>query len=241
VAERAVRLARSLDSEHGASLTLLTNYAGDLAPAGHVAEANAVFDEALDKARAAGSPGRHIATLSLAIGAAVEAGDAARATRLLTESHATLQAFAAASEYNKGVVVMDDAQVALVTGDGAKAVTLARQALATLETATPNRANAAAAAQILAHALNVTGRHQEALPIAEKRAAEARALLGGYRYSYRLGKALLEVALAHAGLGHRAAARDVVASAIEHISATAGPQSKALQRALALRQQLDTQ
>jgi tetratricopeptide (TPR) repeat protein/predicted Ser/Thr protein kinase len=241
VAERAVRLARSLDSEHGASLTLLTNYAGDLAPAGHVAEANEVFDEALDKARAAGSPARRIATLSLAIGAAVEAEDAPRAARLLAESHATLQAFAAASQYHKGVVVMDDAEVALVRGEGSKAVTLARQALANLETATPNQAGAAAAEQTLAHALNTIGRFDEALPIAERRASTARNLLGGYRFSYRLGKALLEVALAHAGLGNRAAARDAVASAIEHISATAGPQSKALRRALTLRQELNAE
>lgn len=238
VAGRAVRLARSLDSEHGASLTLLTNYAGDLAPSGQVDEANRLFDEAIDKARTAGSPARQIATLSLAIGAAVEAGDAPRAARLLAESNSTLQADGAASQYSKGVVAMDAAEVALVKGDGARAVELARQALATLETATANKTNAAAAEQTLANALNATGHHAEALPIAEKRAAAARGRLGGYRYSYRLGKALLEVAVAQAGLGNRAAARDAATSSIEQLTATVGSESKALQRALTLRQQL---
>jgi tetratricopeptide (TPR) repeat protein len=241
VAGRAVDIARTLDSEHGASLTLLTNDAAALAAVGRNDEANRLFDEALAKGRVAGSPRRHVATLSLAINAACEAGDSSRAERLLSESYATLKADPSASTYMKGVVDMDAAAVALTRGALPRAVELASGALTTLEAATPNKASAGAAEQTLAHALNAAGRYREALPIAERRASTARSRLGGYRYSYRLGKALVEEAYARAGLGDAAVAGNTVAAAIEHLSATAGPESRALQRAMALQRQLSGQ
>ena len=53
VAARAVRTAREADSENGASLSMLTVYGSALAATGE--DSTAVFDEALDKARRAGS------------------------------------------------------------------------------------------------------------------------------------------------------------------------------------------
>jgi serine/threonine-protein kinase len=238
VAERAMRIARSLDSEHGASVPLLSNLAADLAASGRYAEANPLFDEAIAKGQALGSPRRYILTLALAIESACTGGDAKRGERLLSEADATLKADASATEYSKGLVEMGAAQVALAGGDRERAVELARQAIATLDRATPTKATAGAARGVLVRALTETNRFSEALPIAEQRLTTARGALGGFTHSYQMGIALLAVASAKAGLGDRDDARELNAEAIEHLSATVGTDSRVLQRALALNRQL---
>ena len=92
VAARAVRVARSADSEHGASLSMLNTYAVALFVTGRHAEATEVYDEALQKARAAGSRPRLISVLASAIGAACADGDVDRAVRLLGEATRELAA-----------------------------------------------------------------------------------------------------------------------------------------------------
>ena len=93
---------------------------------------------------------------------------------------------------------------------------------------------------ILARALNVTGRSQEALPISESVLKLWSGRLGGFKHSYWVGLALLEVASAKAGLGDSVGARKALESALENNIATVGPEPWTTNRAEAVRRQLDT-
>ena len=89
ISARAVETARAADSEHGASLTMLSTYGNALSATGDHAAAVVAFDEALVKARAAGSARRLILMFSFAILDATEAGDTDRAASLLAEAERT--------------------------------------------------------------------------------------------------------------------------------------------------------
>ena len=237
VAARAVRVARSADSEHGASLTMLTTYAVALFTTGSHAEATAAFDEALVKARAAGSRPRLISVLALAIGAACAGDDVERAARLLGEANRVLAG--EKSAYSRGQVEGAAARVALASGDPARAVDWARRALATLEAATRVGTGVLPHRTLLARTLNADGQHAEALRVAERSLASAEERRAGLRYTAAIGLALLEVAAARAGVGETAAATDVLARALEHLNATYGPKADTTLRAERLRRQLD--
>src|SRR4029077_1339797 len=110
VAARAVATARAADSANGASLSMLTTYGVALAATGE--DATAVFDEALDKARRAGSPPRLVSALASALQAACEARAADRAAQLLAEAQRALDGVKSA--YSRGLVEAATARVAFV-------------------------------------------------------------------------------------------------------------------------------
>jgi tetratricopeptide (TPR) repeat protein len=237
VAARAVATARATDSENGASLSMLTTYGVALSSTGAHADAAAIFDEALVKARAAGSPTRLITALSTAISAAANAGDVERATRLLAEANAALPA--AKSAYSRGIVEAASARVALAADDRVRALEWARRAVSTLETATPSQTSLVATRPLLARTLNANGEHAEALRIAEQSLASAQGVRHpGQTHTANIGLALLEVAGARHGLGETAAARESIARALEHLNATFGPRAAVTHRAEQLRQQI---
>jgi serine/threonine-protein kinase len=239
IAERAVRMAREEDSEYGASLGLLSTYGNALTAVGKYDEAARIIDEALAKARTAGSPRRHVQTLAFAFVLAAESGDVTRGSRLVQEAQAVLAADKSATAYSKGLVDVGTARVALASGELSRAVTLAARGVATLETATPAQTGLVLARLLLAHCLNAAGRFDEALTAGNQSVQLLDKRLPGVTHSYQMGQALLEIASAKAGLGDRTAARTVLASALEHLSATAGPDSRATERAVGLRRALD--
>jgi hypothetical protein len=124
-------------------------------------------------------------------------------------------------------------RVALASGDSGRAQKLAALAHSNLEFS-----KVSALEIILARTHNAAGRFGEALPIAEKAVSMWSARQGGFEHSYQVGRALLEVASAYAGLGNLEAARKAAAKAADHTLATAGPNSPATLRVEALRRQL---
>ena len=236
VSARAVRIARVVDSEGGASLSLLTTYGNALSATGEHADAAPIFDEAVEKARRAGSAPRLISTLTTAILAASEAADAARGTRLLEEAERLLAEDTSA--YSKGLVETAAARAALARGDRPRAVELARRAVATLDAATPSKAALLPAQTFLARSLNASGRFTDALVVADRSVALAKARLSNQVHTAAMGLALLEVAVARHGLGETTTARTAVGTALEHLLPSVGPKARATERAEALRRQL---
>jgi eukaryotic-like serine/threonine-protein kinase len=234
LARRAVSHARALDSEGGASLTMLTTYGVALSATGDHAAATPVFDEAIEKARTAGSPRRLTRLLASATNGACAGGDLERARRLLAETKRALAADPTPGL--TGPVDAATARVALAGGDIPGAVKWARQVVATLDKATQT-GTSPLSRTLLAQTLNADGQHAEALRVAEGclRAAEERR--AGQRYTAPIGLALLEVAAARHGLGD-ATAPDVLAEALEHLYATYGPKADATRRAERLREQI---
>jgi serine/threonine protein kinase/tetratricopeptide (TPR) repeat protein len=239
VGARAVRIARAGDAGPGPGLGVLSTYGNALTAIGNYAVATRILDEALDKARSAGSPRRHIQTLAFALVLAAESGDVTRGSRLVREANAVLSADTSATAYSKGVVDIGTARVALASGDVARAVTLAERGMVTLETATPTQTGLVLAEFLFARCLNAAGRFREARIVAGKSARLVDQRLPGVKRSYQMGQALLEVASADAGLGNKAAARIEIASALEHLHATVGPTSRATERAETLRRELE--
>jgi len=233
---RAVEIARRLDAERGASLTMLTTYGVALSSTGNHAGAAEAFAEALEKARAAGSPRRLVTTLASAILDRAESGDTAAAATLLAEGLRTLAADP--SPFARGLMEASAARVALARGDVATAVERAQASVGTLDTATPTKASLLPAQTFLARVLNAAGRHDEALMHAERSVATARERLGDQTQSSQLGLALMEVAAARAGLRQPGEAARLAADAVAQLTATVGPSGPGTRRADALRARL---
>ena len=235
---RAVDVARMADSENGASLTMLATWASALTATGDYARATTAVDEALVKARKAGSAIRLFNTLGQAIIAATEAGDVDRAAELLDEAGRALTQ--GSPPVLKGWFEICASRVALARGDPQRAVEAARRALEMLAAASPNQASLLPTQTFLARSLNAGERFKEALNHAERSEAVARERLGGFHYSSTLGTALLEQAVAHRGLGQIDTARHEVSQALEHLTHTLGSRSRTTQRAQQLQESLLT-
>ena len=236
---RAAETARAADSENGPNFLMLSNYANALAALGDTANADRVHDEALAKGRRAQSPRRFVSALQFAIRAACDAGNRARAASLLDEAYAVLNADPAPTEYSKAVVEVSAARTALVGGDAGRAAALGERAVQMFQTATATRAGLVQAEIFYARSLNGNGRFREARTAAENGVREAASRLGDLKHSAFMGQALLELATAKQGLGDAEEARDDMARALEHLSATLGTRSSDVARAAAVRRSLD--
>jgi serine/threonine protein kinase len=238
-AARAVQVARSADPENGANFGLLSTYGNTLSATGNYASAVPIYDESLVKARVLGSPRRLVIALQMPIRAACDANDRDRANRLLTEAQAVLSADPSPTEYSKAVVEISSARVALLNGDGPRAVALAQHAVQMFTTATATRAGLVQAEIFHARALNDSGRFSEAAAAADESVREAASRLGDLQHSSFMGQGLLELAAARLGLGDRNAARKAVSGALENLRAALGDQSGDVHRAEALQRSLD--
>ncbi len=234
LAERAVRVARATDAENGASLTMLSTYGLSLLLAGRYPEADTVLQQALAKARTAGSVPRLIVVLGNATEAAFEAGDLRRSRDLLAEARGLLKANSTAPLVLHGLVDLSAARVALAGGANETSLELCRSAVATLQKA---RAGAFWEA-FLSRVLNANGRFSEALSVAQHGVDGVTAKAREFPYNHRLAFVYLELAIAQKGLGDVDAARKSVDLSLAHATATLGALSKTTQRAEALRRQL---
>jgi serine/threonine protein kinase len=236
ISARAVQTARAADTEHGASMTMLSTWGNALSASGDHAGAAVAFEEALQKARAGGSARRLVTALAMAITAAADAGDAPRAAALQAEAEQMLARDT--SEYSRGLVAVGRARAALVAGDRSKIIPLAEDAAAILEHATPAKFSLQPALSFLARVLNREGQHARALVVAQRSLAMAGARLGDQQHSAAHGQAYLEIALAQRGLGEVSAARESARLAMEHLQRTVGPKATVSMRAAALQAEL---
>lgn len=130
-------------------------------------------------------------------------------------------------------------RVALAEGDGPRAADWTARALASLVAANPSNSSVLPTRTFLARCLNASGRFDEALTHAEECAAQARERIGDLPHSSAVGAALVEVAVAHRGLGDAEAARAAATEALVHLVPTLGTRSRTTLRAERLRASLD--
>jgi eukaryotic-like serine/threonine-protein kinase len=231
LSERAVRIARARDSEHGPTLVMLRSYASALCAVGRCAEAATVADEALVKAPAAGSPLRRYMALSTAASVHAGLGDLARATDLLHEAAPLLDAFRTERPEQQAVLERRQAELALLHGDRRAAQELALRAAGRQEDLRVDPDAALQVLLVLARAQNECGAFDAAQATAERGLASD-AASKGMAHSAWEGQLQLERGVALAGRGELDAGRTALRLALEHLQASAGPDAPSTRRAL---------
>ena len=142
------------------------------------------------------------------------------------------------SAYSRGLVEASTARVAFARGDRPGAVAAARDAVKTLDAATPGKSSLMPTQTFLAQALNANGQFSEALAVAERSSRAGDLPLPHQPHAAATGLALLQVALAKDGLGDGGSARAAVARALEHLRPTVGPKARSTEFAEALQKRL---
>ena len=239
LSERAVRIARERDSEHGATVVMLRTYGTVLCAVGRCAEAVPIAEEAVAKAPSTGSIRRRYGALSMAGITQAMAGNFARAAELLKEAGRLFEMGRAEMPGQQLVLQRRLAHLALLRGDAAAAVAIAERAASREEDL---RVDALATLQlmlVLAEARNEHGDFDAARVAAERALTLARPTSGGLAHSSFVGQGLLERGVALARLGRTAEAREQVRQALDHLRATVGPEASAYRRALAQLQRLE--
>jgi serine/threonine protein kinase len=233
---RALDVDRVADSEHGPPASHLVAYASALIAVGKHDLARPVFNEALLKARQAGSTEWLLRSLVVAVRSSVEAGDLHHANVLMQEARSV----EARSAYQKGTVQLAAAQLADAEGHLDDAVRLAADGVKTLSSAATTAATFSLmqARAELAELLNKAGRFADALEPATQAAAAARQHQDQEKPSWHLGAALLEQAIAKRGLRDLTAARLLAGEALAALQPTVGPSSRTTQRAQTLLSEL---
>jgi tetratricopeptide (TPR) repeat protein len=232
LSERAVRIARARDGEHGASAVMLRNYGNILCMVGRCAEGIPFVEEAVAKSSASGSARRRYAALATAGSVHAGAGNFARAGRLLAEAARQLAAARAEIPGQQAALERRQAQLALLSGDLGAAIELAGRAAGRADDLRADDVNALQVFLVLAEAHNARGVFALARSEAE-RALSLAASTGPMPHSSWEGEAHLELGVALAGSGDVAAGRQHLRQAAEHLRATLGEDAPATRRALA--------
>jgi eukaryotic-like serine/threonine-protein kinase len=235
--ERAVAIFRQLDAEHGPGAAMLRTLGSISSVIGRHDTALAAVDEAVASARTGGSP----IGLFWALGIASRVyGEAER----LDESEALLRELQALAAAQRNLPVREQAgverfraQAALRRGDGATAATLARSALARLETVKRTNREVLQLMTIIAGGLNAAGRFEDARTTALAALDLAKGRLGEFVYSHEVGLAALEVGRAELGLERDDGARQWFDTALTNLRETSSGDAPATKHAqqLALR------
>jgi len=232
LSERAVELQRKRDTVGGAALSTLTTYAFALTIVGRSREAIPVLEEAIAKARSAGSPRRLFTTLGTSAMAYREVGDIGTAERLLAEAEELLRSDPSFPPHMQGLLERHFAKIALARGDTQRAVQLAERSLARYETARRPDNETLPGVLALAEAQNADGRYDDALKTSSRALAMATARLGGMEHSYNLGRAHLEQGAARAGRKEADAARRELQEALAQFRPTVGLDAPTARRAV---------
>ncbi|HEV8202033.1 MAG TPA: protein kinase [Candidatus Polarisedimenticolia bacterium] len=230
LAERAVRIARDQDEENGASPSQLTTLATGLQIVGRPREALPLFDEAVEKARKAGSPARLVSALVGAASVRRDLGDLPASSRLLKEAGNAIVSSPGAAPQTRALLDRHLARQALAEGDTKKAVEMAQRAADEVATYGPPVVLSASLA--LAEAQNTDSRSGDARATAERCLQIAQGMLADLKHSYNVGRSHLELGVALAGLGDLPAGRDHLNQALEHLRACVGPDAPSTRRAL---------
>ena len=240
LSERAVRIARERDSEHGAAVVLLRTYANALCAVGRCAEAVPIVEEAVAKAPATGSQRRRYGALSTAVSVHAGAGNLARAAELLREAGRILEASRAELPGQQAVLERRLAELALLRGDSRAAVTLAERAGTRAEDLRHNSHATLQLMLVLAEARSDEGDFAGAGVAARRALAISNATPEGMRHSSFAGQGHLELGVALAGQGSREAARAELRQARAHLEASLGPDAPLARRARSQLERLDS-
>jgi serine/threonine-protein kinase len=232
LAERAVRIARERDSEHGATPVMLRSYATALCAVGRCAEAVPVAEEAVAKAPSTGSLRRRYGALSTAATVEGQAGNLDRAAHLLREAEGLLEAGRAEMPGQQAVLERRLAQLALLRGDHGAAVGLAERAATREEDLRIDTHATMQLMLVLAEARNAHGDFDAARVAAERALAILGATRGGMDHSSFAGQAHLERGVALAGLGDGDAGRKELQQALDHLRPTVGPEAPSTRRSV---------
>jgi eukaryotic-like serine/threonine-protein kinase len=238
LAERAVRIAREQDTDNGAPPTQLLTYGYALSVVGRNAEALPVLEEALAKARRAGSPRRLFFALTRMSRAQADVGESEKAAQCLREAEALLNADGASPPHLYGGLNRYQAQAALARDEVTEAVALARRALASLDAANRSVPEIMPALLVLAEAENSHGEFGPAAVTARRALSTANQNMGDMKQSSNAGQAHLELGVALAGQGDVPAGRQELQQAVAHLRATVGPDARSTRRALLQLQRL---
>jgi tetratricopeptide (TPR) repeat protein len=232
LSERAIRISRERDGEHGASLAMLRSYANALCLVGRCAEAIPVIEEAVAKSAGAGSSRRRYGALSTAASVHMQAGNLARATELMREAEELLARDRAQMPGQQAVLERRLAQLALLRGDPAAAVAVAQRAAGRAEDLRYDDNATMQLMIVLAEAHNARGDFAAARQAATRASEMARAdeVLS---HSTWIGHAHLQLGVALAGQKDVAAAREELRRALDHLRASIGPDAPATRRAVA--------
>ena len=233
LAEKAIRIARERDSEHGANPVLLRTYATVLCVVGRCPEAVPVAEEAVAKSPSTASLRRRYGALGTAAIVEARAGNLARAQELLGEAGRLLEAGRAEMPGQQAVLERRQAQLALLRGDAAAAVALAERAASRQEDLRIDTHSEMQLMLVLAEARNETGDFDGARTAAERALTILRAAPEPMPRSSYVGQAHLERGIALAGRGDIRGGRDELGQALDHFRATLGPDSPSTRRALA--------
>jgi eukaryotic-like serine/threonine-protein kinase len=232
LAERAVAIARAQDTENGASLSQLVTYGSALTIVGRAADAVPVMEEAVAKARRAGSPRRLFLALGPASNAYREAGRIDEAAALLREAASVLAGDTSAPPQLAATLERYQARVALARGDAVAAVDVAGRAVARLDAAKRPPGEMVLAVLVLAEAENADRKFDAALATAERGLKIANERLGEMTHSYNAGQAHLELGSALVGLGRRGDGDAELRQSVEHLCVSVGPDAPSTRRAL---------
>ncbi len=223
---RAVALARQVDPDKGVQPHVLSTWASALSAVGRFDQAQAVIDEAVERARTVEQDWMLGYALRVATNVAVEAGRRELAARRFAEYAETV------GEERSVRFDTTAARVALSRGDAAEAVRLARAALARA-TKSSGKREPIEQLLVLLSALNAGGDFAESRGLGERTVRATTERLGGYPHSHYLGLAHLELGLAAAGAGDAAAARTALRAAVADLRASDGADAPELRRAAA--------
>lgn len=236
--ERAVALARELDSERGAPPNALWTFGSSLSIVGRHVEAVVAVDEAVAKSRPAGSPSQLFWALGTAGRVHAEAGRSEEAEALLDELDELVVAQPSFPAWQVAARDRYRAIAALELHDSGRAATLARGARDSLVAAGRPPRDLLPVLLVLARAENDRGAFEVGFVAAERALGLAGERLGDYTHSREIGVANLELARSRAGKGESAAARQAIDAALANLLPSVGENGPEYRRAAELRQRI---
>ncbi len=232
MSEQAVALARELDTDKGAPPGALWTLGSALSAVGRHEPAVVAVEEAVAKARRAGSPLILFSALATASRVHLEAGRQEVAEERLRELQELARSQPNLPLRLRAAMGRFLAWAALRRGEAKEAVALARGALDQLEGAQRPPREVLPVLLVLASALNASGEFEAARAISERALEMARERLGEFAYSYDLGLANFELGSAQAGLHNASGARTSLHEAVTGLRQSLGESAPDTLRAI---------
>jgi eukaryotic-like serine/threonine-protein kinase len=231
VYEGAMDAVRARDKESPPPAFLSGNLAKALELSGRYAEALKLYEEAERGGRASS----RAETLAFALigqaGVHIELGNVDRAAALIEEVRRTFGGVIPKGPPAITVMVLNG-RIALERGQLAEARRTLSQALSAFQGL--GNASGVMVRLYLADVALQSKQPDEAAMLAQRAIEESHTLQGGLPHSSRTGMSYLRLAEARLAQGEGGAARQALASALEHLQAALGPDHPATKRAIAL-------
>jgi eukaryotic-like serine/threonine-protein kinase len=216
------------------SVTTHGNYASSLLQVGRATEAVASLDRTVEEARRQKNPVGIGRSLLLASRAHLLAGDVARATALIDEAAASINALLPPRHVGRAALLTQQGRIALAHGDTQKARDLLLESVAMFEAAAPRSSDRVLTLAALADVHRIRGEQADALKRAEESLVLARKSAGDLPFSYRVGVAALAMCEAGIAAGRTEAAQSCDL-AVAQLAGAVGEDAPTTRQARALR------